>query len=55
MTRFKDEVAGHKEDFVQVLNQLKDDARKSMELRKSAELREMEARAIAAQTNMLLS
>ncbi len=38
MDKFKHEMAEHKQDFKNVYNQLKDDAKKSIDLRKSAEL-----------------
>ncbi len=37
MKKFKDEMAEHKQDFKQVYSQMKTDAQKSIELRKSAE------------------
>jgi len=38
LKRFKEEMAEQKQDFAQVLSQLRDDAKKTIELRKTAEL-----------------
>ena len=38
LRKFKDEMAEQKQDFAQVLNELREDAKKTIELRKSAEM-----------------
>lgn len=43
LDRFKDEMVGHKNDFARVVQQLKQDAQKTIELRKSAEERALNA------------
>ena len=42
LNRFKNEIDGHKADVHKFLDQLKDDAKKTIELRHSAELKAMQ-------------